>query len=111
MLIFSTLVFFAFRARFNPSAHNRLILIATIALMDAPTGRPPFVVITGRPHLDSIFCWLFLLLLAGYDLFLAAQVPLKDSYTYQVDQLCGGNWDSHTPEPKPASPAKDLAPH
>src|SRR5207249_1749814 len=38
-------------------------------------------------------------------------VPLKDSYTYQVDQLCGGNWDSHTPEPKPASPAKDLAPH
>jgi hypothetical protein len=31
MLIFSTLVFFAFRARFNPSAHKRLILIATIA--------------------------------------------------------------------------------
>ncbi len=74
MLIFSTLVFFAFRARFNPSAHKRLILIATIALMDAPTGRPPFVVITGRPHLDSIFCWLFLLLLAGYDLWSTRKV-------------------------------------
>ena len=48
---------------------------------------------------------------SSYWPFLAAQVPLKDSYTYQVDQLCGGNWDSHTPEPKPASPAKDLAPH
>jgi len=43
---------------------------------------------------------------SSYWPFLAAQVPLKDSYTYQVDQLCGGNWDSHTPEPKPASPAK-----
>ena len=68
MLMFSTLVFFAFRARFNPSAHKRLILLATIALMDAPTGRPPFVAITGRPHLDSVFCWLFVLLLMTYDL-------------------------------------------
>src|SRR5207253_2398773 len=42
MLIFSTLVFFAFRARFNPSAHKRLILIATIALMwmHPLVGRP-----------------------------------------------------------------------
>jgi hypothetical protein len=49
MLIFATLVFFAYRARFDPAAHKRLILIATISLMDAPTGRPPFTVITGHP--------------------------------------------------------------
>src|ERR1700688_542875 len=42
MIIFATLIFFAYRARFNPAAHKRLIMIATIALLDAPTGRPPF---------------------------------------------------------------------
>ena len=68
MVIFGTLVFFAFRARFNPSAHKRLILIATFALLDAPTGRPPFTVITARPFFDSVFVWAFLLLLVAYDL-------------------------------------------
>jgi hypothetical protein len=68
MLIFSTLVFFAYRARRNPATHKRLILIATIALMDAPTGRPPFSALTGRPHMDVLFPMIFLLLLVGYDL-------------------------------------------
>jgi hypothetical protein len=68
MFVFAILVFFAYRARFNPASHKRLILIATIALMDAPTGRPPFAVITNRQYFDSIFCWGFLLLLIGYDL-------------------------------------------
>jgi hypothetical protein len=68
VVIFATLVFFAFRARFNPSAHKRLILIATFALLDAPTGRPPFTVITARPFFDSVFVWAFLLLLVAYDL-------------------------------------------
>ena len=35
MLVFSTLIYFAFRERFNPAAHKRLILIATITLRDA----------------------------------------------------------------------------
>src|SRR3984893_211620 len=68
MLVFATLIFFAYRARFNPAAHKRLILIATISLMDAPTGRPPFTVITGRPFFDCTFVVIFVLLLAGYDL-------------------------------------------
>lgn len=68
ILAFAILVFFAFRARFNPAAHKRLILIATIALMGAPTGRPPFTAITARPYLQSVFVWLFLLLIVGYDL-------------------------------------------
>ncbi len=41
MLIFATLIYFAFRQRFNPSAHKRLILIATITLLDAAFGRWP----------------------------------------------------------------------
>ena len=74
MLIFATLVFFAYRARFNPAAHKRLILIATISLMDAPTGRPPFTVITGRPFFDSTFVVIFVLLLVAYDLWSTRKV-------------------------------------
>jgi hypothetical protein len=35
MLVFATLIFFAFRARSNPPAHKRLILLATLALLVA----------------------------------------------------------------------------
>jgi hypothetical protein len=74
MFIFATLTFFAYRARFQPVAHKRLILLATVALMDAPTGRPPFSAITGRPHFDSIFCYLFIILLVSYDLWSTRKV-------------------------------------
>ncbi len=68
MLIFTALAFFACRARRDPAAHKRLIMIATIGLMDAPTGRPPFASITSAPHMDVLFCMIFLLLVVGYDL-------------------------------------------
>ena len=74
MLVFATLVFFAFRARFDPSAHKRLILIATISLMDAPTGRPPFAAITAHPFLGSTFVAIFLLMLVAYDLWSTRKV-------------------------------------
>ena len=66
--MFGALILFAYRARTNPTAHKRLILLATIALMDAPTGRPPFTAITGRPHMDSVFIWALVLLMVTYDL-------------------------------------------
>ncbi len=68
MVVFATLIFFAYRFRSTPAAHKRLILLATIAMMDAPTGRPPFSVITAHKYFDSIFCIAFLLLLVAYDL-------------------------------------------
>ncbi len=68
MLIFSTLVFFAYRARFNPSTHKRLILIATITLMQAATARWPFLIIARTPHLADFFAYSFLLLLLVYDI-------------------------------------------
>ena len=74
MLLFSTLAFFAYRERRNPAVHKRLILIATFALMDAPTGRPPLSVITGHPHMESIFSVVFLLLLVAYDLWSTRKV-------------------------------------
>src|SRR5260370_24262676 len=74
MLVFSTLVFFALRARFNPSAHKRLILIATIVLTDAAAGRPPVAVISNRPFGDLIFTCFFLLLIVAYDLWSTRKV-------------------------------------
>lgn len=68
MLLFAVLTLFAYRARLDSATHKRLILLATVSLMDAPTARPPFAVLTGRPHFDSLFCWIFILLLIGYDL-------------------------------------------
>jgi len=53
MLLFSILAFFAYRERRNSAVHKRLILIATFAIMDAPTGRPPLSVITGHPPSKS----------------------------------------------------------
>jgi len=74
MLVFATLVSCAYRARFNPAAHKRLILIATISIMDAPTGRPPFAAITAHPFLGSTFVAAFLLLLVAYDLWSTRKV-------------------------------------
>src|SRR5712664_1563676 len=49
MLIFATLVFFAFRARSNPPAYKRLILVATVALMIAAIARWPFALVHRTP--------------------------------------------------------------
>ncbi len=74
MLIFATLIFFAYRQRINPAAHKRLILIATISILDAPTGRPPFTAITAHPFMDSVFVYAFLLLIIAYDLWFTRKV-------------------------------------
>jgi len=66
ILIFATLVFFAFRKRFNPAAHKRLILIATIALTQAATGRWPFAFAQGIGSFLIQFA--FLVPIVGYDL-------------------------------------------
>lgn len=69
MLLFGTLIFFAYHARFRPAAHKRLMLIATIALMDAAVARWPFGFIEHNPFWVTEICTnVFLVLLAGYDL-------------------------------------------
>jgi hypothetical protein len=74
MVIFSTLIFLAFRARFNPPAHKRLILIGTLALMDAAIGRWPFAIIGRVPIATDVICYTFLLLLVIYDLWSTRKV-------------------------------------
>ncbi len=74
MLIFATLVLFAFRARSNPPAHKRLILVATIALMIAAIARWPFVIVHGKAPMATLFSYIFLVVLMAYDLWSTRKV-------------------------------------
>jgi hypothetical protein len=68
MLVFSVLVFFAYRARRRPAAHKRLILIATIGLIDAAVGRWPVAYLQANPRAQDLVPFAFLLALGLYDL-------------------------------------------
>jgi hypothetical protein len=70
MLLFGTLVFFAYTLRRNPEAHKRLITIATIALMDAAIGRWLHPAILQRiPPTQDLVMLALLLMLVVFDLF------------------------------------------
>lgn len=68
MLIFATLVVFAFRNRSDPPAHKRLILMATIALLIAALARWPFAPVYRNPVAAALLSYVFLLMLVAYDL-------------------------------------------
>ena len=68
MLMFSTLMFFAFRRRFEPAAHKRLVIIATLAITDAAFDRWPIPVDWWGHRVTPLLCiYPLLLLLATYD--------------------------------------------
>jgi hypothetical protein len=71
--VFAILIYFAYRQRRNPAAHKRLMLIATITLLDAPIARWPFL---PRSQYDTpnMCCFFLLLLIAGYDFFSTGRV-------------------------------------
>jgi hypothetical protein len=74
MLIFATLIVFAFRARSNSAAHKRLILIATVSLMIAPVARWPLAVVHRNPIAAAFTTYIFLLMLVAYDLWSARKI-------------------------------------
>ncbi len=74
MLIFATVIFFAFRARSNPPAHKRLILVGTVALMVAAIARWPFAMVHRNPAVAGRFSYIFLLMLVAYDLWSTRKV-------------------------------------
>jgi len=69
IMVFSLLVFFAWRARRRPVAHKRLILIATIGIMDAAVGRWPVAFFQTYPKAQDLVPFAFLLVVMLYDLF------------------------------------------
>jgi hypothetical protein len=57
LLIFATLVVAGWRARRDPQAHKRLMLVATIALLPPALGRcplPPFIFRMGVPGIFGL---------------------------------------------------------
>jgi len=74
MLNFAVLIGFAFRARFNPAAHKRLILIGTIALMIAALARWPIAFLYMRAPVATFVSYAFLLMLVAYDLWSTRKV-------------------------------------
>jgi hypothetical protein len=74
MLLFSTLIYFAFRERFNPAAHKRLILIATITVLDAAFVRWPIAAPWWDLRVAQMCCYPLLLLLIGYDLWSTGKI-------------------------------------
>jgi FtsH-binding integral membrane protein len=68
MLVFSVLVFFAYRARFDSAAHKRIVIIATVSLMIAAIARWPFAAVQGNPLTAALVSYVFLLMVVAYDL-------------------------------------------
>lgn len=74
LIAFPLLVYLAFRFRFNPPTHKRLILIATLVLVDAAIIRWPIRWIAESSLMTSAVVYSFLLLLIGYDLWFTRRV-------------------------------------
>jgi FtsH-binding integral membrane protein len=66
ILVFATLIYFAFRARSNPSAHKRFIFVATTGLLVAALARWPGV--HRNLPMAVLLSYIFLLILVAYDL-------------------------------------------
>ena len=75
LTVFSTLVYFGYRCRSDSAAHKRLMLIATITLLDAAFARWP-VLTVGKFLRAEMCCYALLLLIASYDLFSMKRIHL-----------------------------------
>jgi len=67
ILIFCTLVYFGFRNRFRPATHKRLMVIATLAILEAAIVRWPIFESFAEPAVDALYVVTILLLLIAYD--------------------------------------------
>ena len=74
MVIFATLIFFAFRARRDPSTHKRIVYIATVGVLIAAIARFPVRWLFHNAAHAAIASYVFLLLLVGYDLWSTRKV-------------------------------------
>ena len=68
ILTFAVLVGLAYRERFKPAVHKRLILIATIAITDAAVARWPVASLQAHPPMRNLVILGFLLMVVAYDL-------------------------------------------
>jgi FtsH-binding integral membrane protein len=74
MLVFATLIYLGFRKRFDPSAHKRLMLAATVMILDAAIVRWPVHAPWWNLHAAEMCSYTFLLFLFCYDLWSTGKV-------------------------------------
>jgi hypothetical protein len=74
ILMFCTLVYLGFRNRFRPAMHKRLMLIATLAILEAAVVRWPIFESFAEPVIDALYVVTILLLLIAYDWWSTGQV-------------------------------------
>lgn len=67
ILIFCTLVYFGFRNRFHPAVHKRLMIVATVAILEAAFARWPILERAGDQLTDVLYGIPILALLMAYD--------------------------------------------
>lgn len=67
MLLFAVFLFFAYRKRFDPASHKRLIYVATTGLLIAAIARLPFSFSYRKSPIDGALSYVFLIVLASYD--------------------------------------------
>jgi hypothetical protein len=90
IVVFAILIVAAFRARFSPPAHKRLMLIATIALLGPAINRWPIVLIQKFPLLSSALLLALILMLAAYDIWTLGKIhraTLWAGLTVVISQL------------------------
>lgn len=68
IFIFGVLAFFAYRYRRQPAVHKRLILIATIGIIDAAVGRWPIAFFEHYPKAQDLVPFAFLVAIMAFDL-------------------------------------------
>lgn len=66
--MFAGFIFWSWKARFQPATHKRLILLATIALMDAAISRWPIAFLQAHPPMLGVVELSFVVLILLYDL-------------------------------------------
>jgi hypothetical protein len=74
MLVFSILIFSAYRNRFNAAAHKRLLLVATSSLLVAAIARWPWAYLHRQAPRAAVISYGFLLMLVAYDLWSTRKV-------------------------------------
>jgi hypothetical protein len=90
VVVFAGLIIAAFRFRFSPAAHKRLMLIATISLLGPAINRWPLALIQKVPVLTSAILLGFILMLAAYDFWTLGKVhraTLRAGLTVVISQL------------------------
>jgi len=68
IFMFATLIYFGWALRTNGSVHKRLMIVATVSILDAAIARWPFAYIHNGHVGADLTCFSFLFLLMFYDL-------------------------------------------